>query len=127
MFSVQATFRVNQLIQSEPRIGEIVSIEPVLLDLLKLAASQDCRSERWQLYETLKRTCSHFVGWNASKPELQNPGVYCQIIEALDTLLPTPELDGETMEDLNREVVVQRLRDAVIRICPTVQLQEIAG
>lgn len=115
---------VQQVIQARPKIGAIVETEPVILDLLKLAASQSNRSERWYLYETLKYACSQFVGWYAQKPELQTTTAYEAIIEALDLLLPSPEIESETLEDLDRQAVLQRLRDGILQINPAIKLPE---
>ena len=79
---------------------------------------------RWQFYETLKYVCSQFVGWYAEKREISDSDSYCQMMEALDLLLPTPEIEHETMEDLNREMALQLLRDGVLQIYPQVKLPE---
>lgn len=123
MNALQVEHKVQQVIQSQS-IGSILAIEPVLLDLMKLAASQNNRAERWQMYETLKYACSQFVGWDAANPALRDSNSYCKIIEAFDVLLPAPEIDGETREDLDRAQVLQQLRDGILQINPTIKLPE---
>lgn len=121
MNALQVEQKVQQVIQSQS-IGSIIDAEPILLDLLKLAASQNNRAERWQMYETLKYACSQFVGWHATNPAIRDSDSYSQIIEALDLLLPAPEIDDETQEDLDRAQSLQQLRDGILRINPTIKL-----
>lgn len=49
MNELQAEQHVQQVIQSQPGIGRIISEEPIILDVLKLAASQSNHAEiaRW--------------------------------------------------------------------------------
>lgn len=122
---MNAEQQVQKVLVSHPAIGNIIKAEPVLLEILKLAASQDNRAERWQMYETLKYVCSQFVGWRATNPALKNSGSYDQIIKALDLLLPSPEIEDETPEDADREIVLQQLRDGILQINPTIRLPRV--
>lgn len=125
MNKLQAEQQVQKVLVSRPAIGAIIKAEPVLLEILKLAASQDNHSERWQMYEMLKYACSQFVGWRASNPAIKDSGSYEQIIKALDLLLPSPEIDDETPEDVDREIVLQQLRDGILQIGPTIRLPRV--
>lgn len=116
--------RIEKAIETHPRIKDVIKVDPTVLEILRLAASQSCRAERWQMYEILKLVSSQYVGWHASKPELRTSVCYEMMMDALDILLPTPEIDDETFEDVNREVALQRLRDAVARSFPQVKLPE---
>lgn len=125
MNELKAEQQVQKVLVSHPAISTIIEKEPVLLDVLKLAASQSNRAERWQMYETLKYVCSQFVGWYAANPAIKDSGSCCQIIEALDLLLPMPEIDEETQEDVDREMALQQLRDGILRINPTIKLPKV--
>lgn len=111
MSAVEA--RVHYALQQFPRLRDMIALEPHILELLTLAASQECHSERWKLYEMLKQVSSTFVGWKANHLALRNEQTYNLMLEALDMLLPSPEIDTRTLRDANREAVLQRLRDAV--------------
>lgn len=115
---------VQKVMRSHPTIGAIVDAEPIVLDLLKVAASQKNRSERWQMYEMLKYACSQFVGWDATNASLRSEHHYLQVMEALDLLLPTPEIEDETLDDMAREEVLQQLRDSILMVAPTVKFPE---
>lgn len=86
MKEIQSEMHVQKVMRDYPTIGAIVSAEPILLDLLKVAASQKSRSERWQMYEMLKYACSQFVGWEASNASLRSEYHYQRVMEALLTV-----------------------------------------
>lgn len=116
--------RIENAIETRPRIKAVIKAEPMVMEIFRLAASQSCRSERWQMYEILKHVSSKYVGWHATNPDLCNSICYEMVMDALDILLPTPEIDDETLLDADREVVLQQLRDSVTRAFPHIQLPE---
>lgn len=122
---VEATLRINRALQARPSIKDVITIEPKVLEVLKLAAIQECRAERWQMYEILKYIASHYVGWDANQPALRSSDAYSMVMDALDIILPSPEIEDETLLDADREVVLQQLRDTVVRSFPQVKLPAI--
>lgn len=57
--------RIEKAIEAHPSIRNVIAVEPTVMEILRLAASQNCRSERWQMYEILKYVSSQYVGWQA--------------------------------------------------------------
>lgn len=124
MKSTHIERRVQTVIQAEGHLGTVINAEPVILEFLKLAASQDDRAHRWHLYEVLKDACSWYIGRHAANPELRDPIAYEHVIQALDLLLPMPMIEKEATTDDDQGASLQHLRDAVIRLCPQIHLPE---
>src|SRR4051794_24257744 len=71
-------------------VKESITLEPMVLHWLQIAARQDERGDRWQSYSSLKKKCASLVGWYASHPDLMDSRHYDAVIEAIDELLPPP-------------------------------------
>lgn len=124
VFDMYTQQRVEKALQTHPRIKQVITIEPKVHEILSLAASQTCKSERWQMYEILKYVSSRYVGWYAEQAALRSEAHYNVIMDALDLLLPSPEVEYETIQDADREAVLQQLRDAVKQSFPQIALPD---
>lgn len=93
--STEIEQRIEQVLASQPALQHAVDCEPLVMDLLKIAATQESRSDRWQRYEALKGMGSYLVGWQARQSSLQTEAAYIAYIAAIDTLLPEPQYEDE--------------------------------
>jgi hypothetical protein len=118
---MEAEERIENAIRTYPSVKKLMQAEPAIPQLMRLAAEQDDKASRWEQYEILKRVCQGFVGWSAQNPTLRDKDSYTLMMSVLDILLPTPEIDYFTMADANREVELQRLRDAVKTLFPQIE------
>jgi len=86
----EAHFKVLSIIDREPRLAQLVEKEPRFLHLLNVAASQSIsrvNGNRWDIYESLKKTYKELVRSSDAKRKLSSQE-HEVLVAAIDELLP---------------------------------------
>src|SRR6266568_8606284 len=90
MYEEEAHPKVLTIIERNTRVANVVKKEPRLLQLLNIAASQNVRrvtGNRWEAYESLKKTYREVVKSSGAKNELSTED-YEVLMTVMDELLP---------------------------------------
>ena|SRR2546423_4116580 len=90
MYEEEVHPKVLTIIEPNTRVANVVKKEPRLLHLLNVAASQNISrvsGNRWEAYESLKKTYREVVKSSDAKNELSNED-YEVLMTTMDELLP---------------------------------------
>ena len=80
----QALARIEQ----DEQVQLMLSHEPALQHIMRIAAAQTNGGERWFAYTALKTICDELVGWGAYHPDLRTSVYWERMMQILDELLP---------------------------------------
>jgi hypothetical protein len=123
LYQARARSRKDQEVLKNPRLKEIIDLEPRAGDLLFLAACQRCQSERWVLYEVLKFVAGCLT-WQSKNPAMQKFPYLDALVETIDILLPSAVVEEEDYEADNklRPTAYKNLRKDVETTFPDIKL-----
>ena len=86
---------ISEKIFSNPKMKEILAIEPRLIPILEEAKKQRniAGYDRIRTYIRLRNAACNYVGYECENPKLKNSKSYDLIRSAIDDLLPPDNID----------------------------------